>query len=329
MARYHRSARVTVNSVTKAYEKGLMDINNEIDKIFNTFATNGELTIDEATKLLNDQIPRAEWNAIKAKIGNISDPAIKQRMLNRLNAPAYAARITRLQALKENTYIQSKIIADAEIKLSTSGYIGTMNDAYYRTMFDLQRGLGVGFGFASMPNKTVQTILKRPWSGKHFSKRIWGNTDVLAKQLNEVITAGFMSGSGTSKMTRELRDRMEVSKHVANRLIRTETTYMANAAELESYEEAEIEQYKFLATLDNRTSPICQKHDGKIYEVKDAVPGKNLPALHPYCRSTTIAYFGKDTRVNIQRRARDPKTGKNILVPANMNFAEWQEKYAA
>lgn len=331
MAVYHRSADSTVEVITAAYDKGIQNINGEINKIFDTYAKNGVLTTEEAAKLLNEPINQAEWNAIKSKIGQIKDPLIKRRMLNQLNAPAYAARITRLQALKANTYVQSKVIADAEIRASTSGYMGTINDSYYRTMFDLQQGLGVGFTFAAMPTRTLETILKRPWSGRHYSSRVWDNTDVLADQLNEVITAGFMSGAGTGKMARDLMERMDVGKHVANRLVRTETTYMANAAEMESYDEAEINKYQFLATLDNRTSPQCQEHDGKVFNVKDAEPGKNMPPLHAYCRSTTIAYFGPETRANIQRRARDPVTGKNELVPADMTYEEWRkglgEKY--
>ncbi|WP_197071958.1 minor capsid protein, partial [Geobacillus kaustophilus] len=124
-------------------------------------------------------------------------------------------------------------------------------------MFDIQRGLGVGFEFATMPIQTVETILKNPCSGEHFSSRIWSNTDELARQLNQVITAGFMSGIGVRKMIQEIEERFNVGKHAAARLVRTETTYMANAAEIESYKEAEIEKYIFVATLDLRTSPQC------------------------------------------------------------------------
>ena len=96
---------------------------------------------------------------------------------------------------------------------------------------------------------------------------------------------------------------------------------------MESYIEAEIDEYMFMATLDNKTSSICQEQDGKVYRVKDAVPGVNMPPMHVFCRSTTRACFGSDTLKNIQSRARNPKTGKSELVPANMNYKEWEEKY--
>ncbi|MEG0450453.1 MAG: minor capsid protein [Lysinibacillus sp.] len=329
MAEYHRSADATVQTVNKAYDKAQKDIAAEIDKIFETFSANGQLTPEQAKKILNQRIPNPLLKVAKKVYPNVKDKRIKRWLLTRMNAPAYRARITRLEALKENAYLQSKIIADAEIQASTAGYMKTIRDAYYRTMYDVHRGLGVGFEFANMPSSTVESILKNPWSGKHFSQRVWDNTDTLAIQISEVITAGFMSGTSTRKMILDLAERMGVSKFAASRLIRTETTYMANAAEMESYKEAEVEEYMFLATLDLRTSPQCQEQDKKIYKVKHAKPGVNMPPMHVFCRSTTRAYFGAQTLKNIQRRARNPITGKNELVPASMSYKEWEERYVA
>lgn len=325
MVEYQRGADSTIGLISQAYDKSIRDIEQEVRQIFNKFATDGKLAPDEARKLLNTTISRKDWEELKSKVTRIQDPAIRRQILNQLNAPAYAARITRLEALKANNLIQARLIADAEIRLSTRGYIGTINEAYYRNMFDIQKGLGFRFDFAAMPTRVVEQILKNPWSGKSFSARVWGNTEVLAEKLNESLTAGFMSGAGIKKMVQDIQELSQVGKHAATRLVRTEVTYMANAAEMESYEEAEIERYQFLATLDMRTSDICQEHDGKVFPVKDGVPGKNMPPLHPYCRSTTIAYFGPEFMKDTERRARDPVTGKNELVPGDMTYKEWRK----
>ncbi|MGE7024555.1 minor capsid protein [Solibacillus cecembensis] len=328
MTEYHRSADATVKTVNKAYDKAQKDIQFEIDKIFETFGTNGQLSPSEAKKILNQRIPNPLLGVAKKIYLNIKDKRIKRWLLTRMNAPTYRARITRLEALKENAYLQSKIIADAEIQASTAGYMKIIRDTYYRTMYDVHRGLGVGFEFAAMPESNIESILKNPWSGKHFSERVWDNTDTLASQISEVITAGFMSGTSTRKMIQDLAERMGVGKFAASRLIRTETTYMANAAEMESYKEAEVDEYMFLATLDMRTSPQCQEQDKEVYKVKDAKPGVNMPPMHVFCRSTTRAYFGAQTLKNIQRRVRNPITGKNELIPANMAYPEWRKKYS-
>lgn len=328
MAEYHRGADTTIQTVTNAYDKAQKDIQSMIDQIFVTFGSNGQMDVATARKVLNQQMSNPLLQIAKREYPKIKDERIRRWMLARMNAPAYRARITRLEALKENAYLQSKIIADVEITAGTNLYIKTMKDAYHRTMFDVQKGIGLGFEFAAIPNPVIQNILKQPWAGKQFSERIWGNTDVLATQVSDVITAGFLSGVGTAQMSKELASRMNVGKHAANRLVRTETTYMANMAEMESYEEAEIDEYMFLATLDKKTSVICQKQDLKVYKVKDAMPGVNMPPMHPFCRSSTRGYFGPATLDNIQRRARNPATGKNELVPASMAYPEWKGKYA-
>ncbi len=329
MARYHRAASSTIDTVTRAYDKAVRDLTAEIEAIFETFGNNGQLGPTMAKQVLNEAISRGEWDALKASLSEIKDDDMRRQVLTKLNAPAYRARITRLQALKAQAYVQSKVIADAEFRLSSAGYVDTIQEAYYRTMFDLHKGLGFGFDFAAVPNRVVQTILKRPWSGQHFSSRIWSNTDILADQLTEVITAGFMSGAGLPAMRRQLQDLTGAAKFTAARLIRTETTYMANAAEIESYVEAGVEQYRFVATLDNRTSPICQDFDGQLFDVKDAVPGKNLPPMHPNCRSTTRAFLAPEALEKAERRARNPKTGETYQVPANMSYKEWRQQYAA
>lgn len=327
MASYQRDAEKTILTITRAYDKAMRDINDEIERIFRTFGKNGQMDPEKARKVLNQRIPNPLLELAKQIYPRLKNERVRRWLLSKMNAPAYRARITRLQALKEQVYLRSKEIADAEITASTYGYVNTVREAYYRTMFDLQHGIGVGFEFAAMPQSTVETILKNPWSGKHFSNRIWANTEALADMLSETITAGFMSGKGNAKIVKEIEERAEVGKHAAARLVRTETTYMANAAEMESYQEADIDQYIFVATLDSRTSQTCRQHDHKVYDVKDAVPGQNMPPLHPYCRSTTRAYFGEDTLQNIQRRARDPVTGEAQLVPASLSYEDWRKQY--
>lgn len=99
--------------------------------------------------------------------------------------------------------------------------------------------------------------------------------------------------------------------------------------ELLSYEEADIEKYIFVAVLDKRTSRICQEHDNQVYDRDKAVPGVNCPPMHPWCRSTTVAYDEDADYSKLKRRARNPVTGKTELVPADMTYKEWYSKYVA
>lgn len=42
--------------------------------------------------------------------------------------------------------------------------------------------------------------------------------------------------------------------------------------EMLSYEELDIEKYRFIATLDKRTCKHCAKLDNKVFNVKDRIP---------------------------------------------------------
>lgn len=327
MAEYHKNSDATINKINTAYDKSIKDINEDIINIFNKYKLDGGLSDKEAKKLLNSKIPKKELDSIRSRIHGIQDEELKRYMMAQLNAEAYKARITRLEALKESIYINTKLAADVEIKQSTKLYTNTINKAYYSNIFDIQKGLGIGFDVAEMPLESVQEILKNKWSGKHYSKRIWHNTDVLAEKLEEVITSGLMSGKSSKRMAMELEELTNYGKFASERLIRTETTYISNAAEIESYKECGIDKYVFIATLDLRTSSQCRECDKKIFNVKDAEAGVNLPALHPHCRSTTRAYLGEDTLKDINRRARNPETGKTYLVPGDMSYKEWYDKF--
>lgn len=327
MASYHKDSDNTILKITKAYDKAIRDINEDINNIFYKYMKDSELSEKEIRQLLNSKIPKKELEDIRAKIYGVQDEELKRYMMAQLNAEAYKARITRLEALKESIYINTKLAADVEVKQSTKLYTDNINKAYYTNLFDIQKGLGIGFNVAEMPLESVQEILKNKWSGKHYSKRIWHNTDVLAEKLEEVITSGLMTGKSSRKMAIELEELTDYGKFAAERIIRTETTYISNAAEIEAYKECGIDKYVFLATLDLRTSNQCREHDKKVYNVKDAEAGVNLPPLHPYCRSTTIAYKNEETLNNLKRRARDPETGKTYILQSNMSYDEWYKKY--
>ena len=61
--------------------------------------------------------------------------------------------------------------------------------------------------------------------------------------------------------------------------------------------------------------------------LEDALVGTNYPPMHPFCRSTTIAYISEEVLKTMKARARDPETGENIFVPANMTWSEWYNRY--
>lgn len=54
--------------------------------------------------------------------------------------------------------------------------------------------------------------------------------------------------------------------------------------------------------------------------------GKNYPPIHANDRCTTVAEFDDEVTEGLERRARD-ENGNSILVPQDMSYKEWKEKY--
>ena len=237
---------------------------------------------------------------------------------------AYEYRMKRLNALLARTQKKMQELYGVTLNDTTDFLRSIIPEAYYHTIFDIAQGIGEQPTFSAVNTRLIDQIVNDQWSGKNYSQRIWWNTSKLSEDVQQLLTTAAMSGESIFKTSRRLSERFGESMNNSVRLIRTETTYSCNQAELASYEELDIDCYKYVATLDSRTSPICQKLDGKIFETKDAKAGTNLPAMHPNCRSTTIAYF-EDGMPDI-RIAKD-KDGKNIKVPASMTYDEWYDKY--
>lgn len=56
-----------------------------------------------------------------------------------------------------------------------------------------------------------------------------------------------------------------------------------NESSIQGFSE-DFEQYKYFVVEDGYACPICTALDGKVFNIKDRVPGVNFPPMHPWCR---------------------------------------------
>lgn len=327
MKRLEKGTENTINALIQAYEQATKDINKEIGKIFNKYATDGKLTKGEALELLNTKETKEFYNELLEEINTINDDEIKRKLLAKYNAPAYAYRISRYEILQRNIDIQLKKLADIEQQITQIRYVDTIEEGYYHTIYDIQKGTGIGFSFAQIDMRTINLLLNENWiDNANFSQRIWDNSEKLGNYLRTQLTAASMSGKSVQKIAQELSEYMNVGLYNATRLVRTEVNHFANEAEMLSYKECGIEKYRFIATLDNRTCGRCASLDNKVFKVKDRKVGSNCPPIHANDRCTTVAEFDDEVTAGLERKARD-ENGKPILVPQDMDYKEWYSKY--
>ena len=172
-----------------------------------------------------------------------------------------------------------------------------------------------------MISHSINAVLNAKWHGGNYSTRKWGNTNILADRLSETLGGALISGQDMSKTISEVQKAFDVGKYYAERLVRTETNHFN--AEALAYKELGVEKYVFVATLDNRTSKICQSLDNKVFIFDKRKTGVNFPPMHPNCRSTYYAYIDEGVEINLMRRGRNPITGETEIIE-NMSYEEWK-----
>nr|DAW07395.1 MAG TPA: minor capsid protein [Caudoviricetes sp.] len=313
----------------KVYKESKAYLDKQINKVFDKFQRDYGLSERDARHVLKNMKDQKDLNELRKVLeARPNDPNI-QRLLADLDSPAYAYRMKRLERLSADLDSMRSSIYRSEKKGSDAFYSDLMKDSYYKATFDLQQQTGLAYHFSGLPETEIKRLQGLKWTGEAYSDRIWSNTGALASSVKDELLVSLMTGRSVRTTAQAISERFEVGQNKARRLVRTESAFFHNQMELLSYEDAEITKYKFVAVLDKRTSHICQQHDNKVYNTAEAVPGVNYPPLHPWCRSTTIAHVDDIDYSKLERRARNPETGKVEYVPADMSYKEWYDKYVA
>lgn len=326
MWEYMQSAEDTAEEIEQAYWKASGYINNQLDTIFNRFKAKHNLSNAEARRLLNMMQDKSSIDEFRSLLKQGAEDEEKKELLKMLESPAYSARIQRFQELQQEIDVLMKNQYHLEKERSTRHYADLASESYYKSIYDIQKHAGLAFSFAKLSPKKIDRLLKSKWSGINYSARIWNNTDKLAKDLKEELLLNLITGRSDREVAEIISNKFGAGAMEARRLVRTESNFIAGEMEAQSYEECDLEWYLFVATLDKKTSKICQRMDGKKFKVKDRQPGKNCHPMHPWCRSTTIAYLNDEVLSKLKRRARDPETGQLYQIPANMTYKQWYEK---
>ncbi len=238
-----------------------------------------------------------------------------------LEAASTKFHVSRLEALKVQMQQQAETVFGNEVDDISTLATNVYTDGYYHTAYEVQKGVGVGTEFAKLDADKVKLFINKPWAadGKNFSERIWNNRQNLVNTLDTKLTQCIIQGKSPQTVITEIAQRFEVSKSQAGNLVMTETAFFSSAAQKDCFNTLEVKQFEIVATLDNRTSEICQNLDGQHFKIADFKPGITAPPFHCRCRSTICPYFADDKGL---RAARD-ENGKYYTVPDDMDYGEW------
>lgn len=324
---WHKKCQETIErELASYYRASLGRIQTEIAALYGRFAVDNELTMAEARKLLKGNEFR-QWRMdiqeYVKKIEATGDKGLERE----LNVLAMRSRISRLDKLYSETLVELDKLGRKVSKSMKSFLTDAYKDNYYHGLYDIAKAGELQNAVSKVDSKALEDVLRTRWSGKNYSERIWKNQKLLAQTIKDEMMTAVHRGESVEKISKRVAKRMDVGISNARRLVRTELNFVNNQAAFESIEDAGMKYYRFIATLDRRTSDKCRSMDGKVFYLQEREYGVNIPPLHPNCRSTIAgSLYGPNKAKTGTRAARD-EGGKTVYVPADMTYEDWKSVY--
>ena len=205
-------------------------------------------------------------------------------------------------------------------------------------------GAGVKFSLTAKEGELIELP-----NGESIRKSFRGITNKSAEKLGREIRDGLLAGDTTkqirSRLIGSLRfnskgnvrqiaaaggNATKAANHQVMTIVRTSLNQVSNVAAQQVYKANPdaTKKYRYLATLDSRTSSRCRLLDQQVFEY-----GKGPePPQHFNCRSRTVAeidydnlsrVFGRKIEAPRRRGFRPSESG---LVPAGESYGTWLAK---
>jgi SPP1 gp7 family putative phage head morphogenesis protein len=175
-------------------------------------------------------------------------------------------------------------------------------------------------------------------NGEVLTKAFRGIATDQAERFSQVVRNGLLTGETTPSIAKRLIGNLQfgeeaktvrqlvaaggqataVADNQVMALVRTSINQVANSASQQVYEANQdiTKKYRYVATLDSRTSSICAALDGQEFPY-----GKGpMPPQHFNCRSTTVPIIDPDILPPSTTAKRASADGP---VPINTSYGQW------
>ena len=316
-----------VKASEKLYRKAQKSIEDKINAWYGRFAKNNDISFSEAQKRLKtDELEEFKWT-VEEYIEKARQSADGSYLKELENASA-RVHVNRLEFMNTQLEAAARLLYNST-ENGLKGLLGDIyEDTYYRSIFEIQKGYGVGASFSRLDTKLIDKVLSQPWAqdGSDFSSRVWSNKEELVRKLKTDFSQSLIRGESRDKIISRLSKDLEQDRKKTARLVHTETAALQNKAALDAYKELGVDKVRILGTLDSVTCSLCGSMDGMILPRTQIEQGVTEPPFHPNCRCTTVPY-DEDWDYKGQRIAKD-KDGKYYYVPETMTYEEWKREFA-
>jgi SPP1 gp7 family putative phage head morphogenesis protein len=192
-------------------------------------------------------------------------------------------------------------------------------------------------------------------NGDTVEKAFRGIANTSAQKFRLVVQDGMLTGLSTDKIVRQIVGKQggmrfatgqnvsaraialaggekgtRLANHQVMSLVRTSVNQVSNTASQETYKANSLvtKAYRYVATLDSRTTVLCASKDGKIFPYQEGP----MPPLHFNCRSTTVPVidwdgleqkYGIVPPEKIEGVGAAKRSSIDGPVPANERYGDW------
>ncbi|MDO4595315.1 MAG: minor capsid protein [Tissierellia bacterium] len=274
--------------INDMYEDLIRNIQSEVQRQVSFFSLKGEINYNEARKL----IEKAEIEYYKKKSKEyVKNKDYSDRANREMRLYNVTMRTNRLEYLQELLRLE---VLNSGGKLEN----GLHNHLLTTTIGEMKRQAGILSENIDIDfiNTRAKEIVKEDYKGANYSSRIWRDTNVLARRIQNNIETTILQGRSSRDFSKKLMDLVKKDvKHArkaAERLAQTEAGRVWVKGQLASYDKYGYDELEVIT--EPTACPICKKHDGKIVKTKNAIMGENIPIWHPYCRCSTAAHMDHD-----------------------------------
>lgn len=143
------------------------------------------------------------------------------------------------------------------------------------------------------------------------------SNDQLARLKQDLIDAVSDNPISRTELEKRIIDNLQVAKLRAEMIARTELTAAYNRGRIATAQQSELVTHmRYLAIMDNRTTPICRSRNGLLYPIGSAELAMNTPALHVRCRSVLSPVMGEINSLHAEWLADPSRNPENRTVAA-------------
>ena len=269
--------------LNKIYKDMMDECKRSINNFYAKYASENGITMAEAKKRAS-KLDIEEYARKAAKYVKTKD--FTKEANDAMKIYNLTMKVNRLELLKADLGLE---LAKGHSKIYQLFYKALKK----RSIDEFKRQSGILGKTVQNNTKLANSIVNASFHNATFSDRIWMHQDLLKNDLNKLLQIGLIQGKNPKTLATELRKRFNVKQSDAERLMQTELARVQTDAQKKSYIENGFDEYEYIACGSSDVCDTCKLMDGKVFKVKDMMPGLNAPPMHPRCHCSTAPHIDR------------------------------------